>query len=91
MLHGNADYVDQSTDGVCSSNLPAPFQGLSTVTVQYSNGGVLRDEYGSVQLSPAHFLAVETRPVPHLCRLNRPAPSGGNAQYRTDKDVDGAI
>ena len=68
---------------------------------QYPNGGVLREEYGAVRLSPghAHFLGVtrvetrpawkrdprgnatrvETRPVPHLCGLNRPVPCGGNA------------
>ena len=35
------DSVDQSTDGVCSSNLLAPFQKS-----WYPNGGVLRDKYG---------------------------------------------
>ena len=56
--------------------VPAPLSGS-----QYPNGGVLRDENGSVQLSPghAHFLAVGTHPVLHRCGLNRPAPSGGNA------------
>ena len=39
LSHGSDDSVDQSTDGVCSSNLLAPFQ-----TSQYPNGGVLRDE-----------------------------------------------
>ena len=38
-------------------------------------------EYGAVRLSPGHalFLAVETRPVLHLCGLNRPVSCGGNA------------
>ena len=72
LSQGSADSVDQSTDGVCRSNLPPPFQAS-----QYPNG-VLRDEYGSVRLTHAHFLVVETRPVPYLCGLNRPAPSGGN-------------
>ena len=49
---GTDDSVVQTTDGVCSSNLLAPFQ-----TSQYPNGGVLRDEYGSSRLSPdpTHF------------------------------------
>ena len=48
----HADSVDQSTDGVCGSNLPAPFQES-----QYPNGEVLRDEYNLIRLSPdqAHF------------------------------------
>ena len=85
LSHGSADSVDQLMDSVCSSNLPAISGTLSGS--QYPNGGVLRDEYGSVRLSlgHAHFLAVETRPVPHPCGLNRPAPSGGNAPY--DKHV----
>ena len=33
---GSVDSLDQSTEGVCSSNLPAPFQAS-----QYPNGGVL--------------------------------------------------
>ena len=41
--------VDLSKDSVCSSNLPAPFQAS-----QYPNGGVLRDEYGSIRLSLDH-------------------------------------
>ena len=36
LAHGSAESVDQSTDGVCSSNLPVPFQGLSTPTEEYS-------------------------------------------------------
>ena len=41
--------VDQSTDSVCSSNLPGPFQES-----QYLNGVVLWDEYGSIRLSLGH-------------------------------------
>ena len=38
-----------------------------------------------MRLSPGHayFLAVETRPVPHLCGLNRPAPCSGNAPIQS--------
>ena len=75
LAHGSAESVDQSADGVCS------FQGLSTPTEKYS------DEYGAVWLSPghAHFSAVETRPVPHLCGLNRPAPSGRNGPLDSER------
>ena len=45
LSHGSAESVDQSMDGVCRSNLPVPFQ-----TSQSPNGGVLRDECGSVRL-----------------------------------------
>ena len=47
LSHGTDGSVDQSTDGVCSSNLPAPFHAS-----QYPNGGVLWEEYGSERLSP---------------------------------------
>ena len=47
LSHGSDDSVDQSTDGVCSSNLLAPFQAS-----QDTNGGVLRDEYGSGRTLP---------------------------------------
>ena len=66
LLHGSADSVDQSADGVLSSNLLAPFQ-----TSQYPNGVVLRDEYGPL-------LAVETWTVLHLCIPNRPGPDSLN-------------
>ena len=49
IIPGKCDCVDQSTDSVCSSNLPAPFHAS-----QYPNGGVQRDEYGSMRLSPGH-------------------------------------
>ena len=42
-----------------------------------------RVRLNTAQSGPLPLLAVETRPVPHLCRLNRPAPCGfppcGNA------------
>ncbi|CAL8268450.1 unnamed protein product [Boreogadus saida] len=60
---------------------PAQSRATARVSTAYStltasqnpNRGVLRDEYGSI------WLSLETRPMPHLCRLNRPAPAGGNA------------
>ena len=47
--------VDQSTDGVCSSNLLAPFQAS-----QYPNGGVLRDE---CETSTAQYCSVRVTPT----------------------------
>ena len=35
LSHGSDDSVTQSMDGVCSSNLPARFQALSTPTEEY--------------------------------------------------------
>ena len=46
---GSDDSVDQSTEGVCSSNFPAPFQAS-----QYPNGGVLKTRAKRVRLSPGH-------------------------------------
>ena len=43
--HGRDDAVDQSMDGVCSSNLPGPFQALSTPTEGTA-------QYGSVRATP---------------------------------------
>ena len=45
LSHGSDDSVDQSTDGVCSSNLPTPFQALSTPTEGTA-------QYGSVRATP---------------------------------------
>ena len=56
--HGGDYSVDQSTDGVCSSNLLAPFQ-----TSHYPKGGVLREEYGSIRLTPT--FGGGTRAVPY--------------------------
>ena len=63
------DSVDKLTDGVCSSYLLAPFQAS-----QYPNGG---DDYDSIRLGPDHKNFWWWKH--DLCRLNRPAPSGGNA------------
>ena len=47
LSHGSDDTVDQSTDGVCSSNLPAPFQAS-----QHPNGRVLEKSVKRVRLRP---------------------------------------
>ena len=59
-------------DGVCCSNLLAPFQ-----MSQYTNGGVLRDEYGSVWTPPTfgcgnanHAAPLHTKPT-HTCQWKR--------------------
>ena len=49
-LHGSGDSDNQSTDGVCSLNLLAHFQ-----MSKYPNGGVLRAENGSMELSPIQY------------------------------------
>ena len=54
--------VDQSTDAVCSSNLPVPFQAS-----QYG-------ETSTAQPGSRPLLAAETQSVPHLCEPNRTLP-----------------
>ena len=49
----------------CPAPFQAPFSTARRVRLSVAQSSV--------------FLAVEMRPVPHLCRLNRPTPSGGNA------------
>ena len=48
-LSHRSDSVNQTRDGVCSSNLPGHFQAP-----QYLNGVILRYEYGSIGLCPGY-------------------------------------
>ena len=66
LSHGRDDPVDQSPDGLCSSNLLALFQAS-----RYPYGGAetKRVWLNAPQSGPRPLLAVETPPVPHLCRL----------------------
>ena len=57
--HRSDDSVDQSTDGVCSWNLLAPFPSS-----WYPNGGALRDKYGSVRTPPTFGGRNVNRTVP---------------------------
>ena len=71
MSPGSDDFVDQSTEGACSSNLPASFQAS-----QYPQR---RSTARRCETSTAHFgsrplLVVETRTVPHLLRTEPHPP-----------------
>ena len=83
-LHGHAPTVAPTwTRPHCGSNMATPPRWLQhghAPTVAPTGPRPSQREYGAVRLSPghAHFLEVETRPVSHLCGLNRPAPCGGN-------------
>ena len=79
LTHGSADTVDQSTDGVCSLNLPTVPVTLSGVSVPQRRSTARRVWLNAAQSGSRPLLVVEKRPVPHLCGLNRPAPSGVNA------------
>ena len=50
LSHGRDDSADQSTDGVCSWNLPGPFQALSTPTEECCETSTA--EYGTVRVTP---------------------------------------
>ena len=52
---------------------------LSGVAVPQRRSTARRVRLNTAQSGSRPVLAVETRSVPHLCELNRPAPSGGNA------------
>ena len=49
LMHGSDDSVDHSTDGVCSSILSAPFQGLSTPTEEHCETSIA--QYSSVRIT----------------------------------------